>query len=199
MKTNDLGNKPFGTKIQLTKSGNFFEIYIPPMGFHPVLLFIAPFAIAWNSFITVWTLMAAQVPFPGNIFLMMFSLPFWVVGGCLAYACLFTLCGKTYLRIDSQEIYLIKTLFDRKVSRERPEPRQEITQLIFTREHFDRDSDGDRVSKPATMKIELGVKSIQLGGMQGGIEHESEMEWLAFEVSEWLDKPLKIIESPEID
>jgi hypothetical protein len=198
MKTVDFGNKPFGTKIQLTKSGDFFEIYIPPMGFHPVLLFIAPFAIAWNSFIIFWTFMAAQIPFPGNILFMMFSLPFWMVGGCLAYACLFTLCGKTYVRIDSHEVYLIKTLFGRKVSRDRPQPKHEITQLIFTREHFYRDSEGDRVNNPAALKIELGTKSMQIGGMGGGIENETEMEWLAFEVSEWLDKPLKIIEAPVI-
>jgi hypothetical protein len=108
------------------------------------------------------------------------------------------LYGKTYVRIDSHAVYLIKTLFDRKVSRDRPEPRHEITQLIFTREHFDRDSEGDRVNNPAALKIELGTKSMQIGGMGGGIENEAEMEWLAFEVSEWLDKPLNIIESPVI-
>jgi hypothetical protein len=66
MKTTDFGNKPFGTKIQLTKSGDFFEIYILPFGFHPVILVIAPFAGFWNGFIAIWTLMAAQIPFPAK-------------------------------------------------------------------------------------------------------------------------------------
>jgi hypothetical protein len=131
MKTTDLGNKPFGTRIQLTKSGDFFEIYIPPIGFHPIVLFIAPFAVFWNGFIAVWTLMAAQIPFPANIFAMAFSIPFWSAGGFLAYICLFTLFGKTYFRIDRHEVSLVKTLFGQKISREPAEPKREITRLIL--------------------------------------------------------------------
>jgi hypothetical protein len=192
MKTVDFGNKPFGTKIQLTKSGDFFEIYIPPIGFHPIILAFVPFTIFWNGFITIWTLMASQVPFPGNIFAMMFSLPFWSVGGFLGYACLFILFGKTYFRIDRHEVSLVKTLFGQKISRQPPEPKREITKLIFTRKHASPNNNEDT---HAALKIEIGTKSFQIGGTQGGIEHESEVEWLAFEVSEWLDKPLKIIGS----
>jgi hypothetical protein len=198
MRNIDFGKKPDRTKIQITKGGELFEVYIPPIGLHPILLFIAPFAVIWIWGIAQWTLLATLVPFPGNIVAMIFSLPFWAAGGSLVYICLFTLYGKTCLRIDRPEISLIKTIFGIKINREVPQPKHEITQLIFTREHFDRDSDGDRVNKPATLKIELGAKSMQIGGMQGGIENEAEMEWLAFEVSEWLDKPLKIIESPVI-
>jgi hypothetical protein len=190
MRTVDFGNKPFGTKIQITKSGDFFEVYIPPFGFHPVILGIAPFAVFWNGFIAIWTLMAAQVPFPGNIFAMMFSLPFWAAGGFLAYACLFILYGKTYFRIDRHEISLVKTLFGHKISRELPEPKCEVTKLIFMRKYPSRNNNEDT---PAALKIEIGAKSFQLGGVQGGIESEAEMEWLAYEVSEWLDKPLTII------
>jgi hypothetical protein len=193
MKTTDLGNKPFGTRIQLTKSGDFFEIYIPPIGFHPIVLFIAPFAVFWNGFIAVWTLMAAQIPFPANIFAMAFSIPFWSAGGFLAYICLFTLFGKTYFRIDRHEVSLVKTLFGQKISREPAEPKREITRLIFTRKHPSPNNNEDTL---AALKIEIGAKSFQIGGSQGGIQSEAEVEWLAFEVSEWLDKPLKIIGSP---
>jgi hypothetical protein len=196
MRTVDFGTKPFGTKIQLTKGGDFFEVYIPPFGFHPVILAITPFAIFWNGFITVWTFMAAKAPFPMNIFAIAFSSPFWAIGGFLAYACLFILFGKTYLQIDRHEISLIKTLFGQKVSRQPPAPKRELTQLIFTRKYFYRDSDGDRSEQPAALKFEIGTQSIVIGGVQGGIEHESEVEWLAYEVSEWLDKPLEIIETP---
>jgi hypothetical protein len=192
MKTTDFGNKPFGTRIQLTKSGNFFEIYIPPIGFHPVILFIAPFAVLWNWGIAQWVLLASLVPFPGNIVAMAFSIPFWMAGGSLVYICLFTLFGKTYFRIDRNEVSLVKTLFGQKISRERPEPKREITKLIFTRKHPSPNNNEDTL---AALKIEIGAKSFQIGGSQGGIESEAEVEWLAFEVSEWLDKPLKIIGS----
>lgn len=196
MKTIDFGKQPFGTKIRLTKSGDLFEVYIPPLGFHPGILVMAPFAIGWNAFIAAWTLGASQIPFPINIGFMLFSLPFWAAGGFLAYGCLFILYGKTYFRIDRHEVCLTKTIFGIKISRESPQPKREITKLIFTRKHFARDSDGDRVERPAAFKIEIGAKSIQLGGMQGGIEHEAEMEWLAYEIGEWLDQPLTIIEAP---
>jgi hypothetical protein len=193
MKTVDFGNKPFGTKIQLTKSGDFFEIYIPPFGLHPVIIFIAPFTIIWNWGIVEWTLLAAIVPFPGNIFAIVLSLPFWAASGFLIYICLFTLFGKTYFRIDRHEVSLTKTLFGQKISCEPPEPKREITKLLFTRKHPSRNNNEDT---PAALKIEIGARSFQIGGSQGGIEHESDVEWLAFEVSEWLDKPLKIIGSP---
>jgi hypothetical protein len=83
-------------------------------------------------------------------------------------------------------------LFGQKNSREPPEPQRKITKLIFTRKYSAGNSDRDR---PAALKIEIGAKSFQLGGVQGGIEHESEVEWLAFEISEWLDKPLTMMGS----
>ncbi len=198
MKKIDFGNKPSGTKIQVTKSAEFFEIYIPPFGLHPVLLFIAPFTIIWNWGITKWTLLATLLPSPVNILLMIFSLLFLAAGGFLVYICLFILFGKTHFRIDQYEVSLIKTLFGQKVSRKNPESKCEITKLVFTREHFYLDSDGDRVNQPADLKVEIGTKSFQLGGVQSGIKQEAEIEWLAFEVSEWLDQPLTIIESPVI-
>jgi hypothetical protein len=202
MKDVDFGKKPFGTKIQLTTGGDFFEAYIPPVGFHPVILVLALFTVMWIGGIAIWTFGVAQAPFPINIFFAVFSLPFWFIGGFLVYGCLFTLFGKTYLRIDRHEISLTKTIFGVQVSRQKPQPKREITKLIFTREHFYRDAEGGRVNRPAALKLEIGAKSIELGGrqgdIQGGIESEAEMEWLAFEVSEWLDKPLKIIEPSAI-
>jgi hypothetical protein len=191
MSNNDFGKKPDNTKIQLTKGGDCFEVYIPPLGFHPVILFIAPFAIFWYGVINFWTLMATQqVPFPGNIFVMMCSLLFWAAGCFQAYLCLFILFGKTYFRIDRHEVSLIKTIFGFKISREQSEPKREITKLIFTRKHPSRNNNEDT---PAALKIEIGVKSIELGGLGGGIKNESEVKWLALEVSEWLNKPLTII------
>jgi hypothetical protein len=189
MRNIDFGKKPDRPKIQITKGGELFEVYIPPIGLHPILLFIAPFTVIWIWGIAQWTFfMAALTPFPANIVAMLFSLPFWAAGGSLVYICLFTLCGKTYLRIDRHEISLIKTIFGIKINREVPQPKREITKLIFTRKHASRNNNEDT---PAALKIEIGVKSIVLGGSAGGIEHEADVEWLAHEVSEWLDKPLK--------
>jgi hypothetical protein len=196
----DFGNKPSGTKIQVTKNGDFFEIYIPPYGFRPGLFFIAPSVVTWSSCFVMLEFAALQIQtfFPLNVIFMLLSVTLLIICGYSAYISLFTMCGKTYLRIDQQEIHFIETLFDHKVSSERPEPRNKITQLILKRAYFEITSRGHRLDKPASVTIEIGVESLLLRGIPWNIQHEAEMEWLAFEISEWLDKPLKIIESPVI-
>jgi hypothetical protein len=198
MRSPNFGNKPYDTKIKLATNSDFLEVYIPPYGFRPVILIMCCFGIFWNGFIAVWTFGVAQAPFPINVPFILFSIPFWFIGGSIFYICLFCLFGKTYLRIDRHQISLVKTLFDRKVSRQRLAPRREIHKLVFTRKHFYRDADGDRVESAAELKFEIGTQSIVLGGTGGGIEHEAEVEWLAYEIGEWLDKPLTIIEFPHL-
>jgi hypothetical protein len=189
MRATDFGQKPNNTRIQLNKGGDLFEVHIPPIGFHPIILFMVPFAIIWNWGLVNWLLSFTLVPFPGIIFVMIFSLPFWAADGFLVCICLFILFGKIYFRIDRHEICLTKTIFGVKINRERPKPKREVTKLIFTRKHSSRNNNED-IS--AALKIEISTRSIVLGGSAGCIQHEAEVEWLAYEVSEWLDKPLKI-------
>jgi hypothetical protein len=195
MRNNDFGKKPSDTKIQLTKGGDFFEIYIPPFGFHPLILFVAPFAIVWNGFNAVWLFVSVQSPWPTNILAILFSLPFLMIGGFLVFVCLFWLFGKTYLRIDRHEISLLRTLFEQEIGRNNCIPKREITRVVFTREYTVHDSDGSS-QMPAELKLETKTKSIAIGGSQGNIKHEAEVEWLAFEVGEWLDKSLSVLEKP---
>jgi hypothetical protein len=187
MRTIDFGQKPDNTKIQLTKGGDCFDVYIPPIGFQPVMLFAIPFTIPWYGFINAWTSMAVQSAFPGNISLMVCLLPVGAIACLLAYLCLFILFCKTYFRIDRHEISLVKTMFGFKITRKQSEPKREITKLIFTHATL---KNNRAIS--AALKIEIGTKSIVLGGSGGGILHEAEIEWLAYEVSEWLHKTLKI-------
>jgi hypothetical protein len=187
MRNNDFGQKPDNTKIQLTKGGDCFEVYIPPIGFQPVMLFAIPFAIPWYGFINAWTSMAVQSALPGNIFLMMCLLPVGAIACLLAYLCLFILFHKTYFKIDRHEISLIKTIFGVKINGKQSESKREITKLIFTHASL-----RNNRAIAAALKIEIGTRSIELGGSGGGVQHEDEVAWLASEVSEWLDKPLKI-------
>jgi hypothetical protein len=197
MKNINFGKKPADTKIQLTKGGDFFEIYIPPLRFDPVLFLMAPFTIFWN--VPIWlTFVTIIIASPEKIQHVLLMSPFLAIGALLFYFCLFTLFCKTYLRIDRHEVSLVKTLFGQNISRKRPEPKREITKLIFVREYSYRDSDGYDATQCATFKIEIGKKLLELSGCKNGIKHEAELEWLAFEVSEWLDRSLTIIEAPLI-
>jgi hypothetical protein len=188
-----IAEKPSYSKIKLTKKSSSLSVYIPPVGFHPSLLLIMGFAAFWNSFLVVWTSMAARAPFPGNLAAMAFSIPFWGVGLFLVYALLFCFYGQTYLHIDNQVVDLVKMLFGRRVSRQKPILRRDIQRLTFIPKHFYRDSDGDQVEKPAELLIGEGSQRVRLGGIRGGIEHEAEVHWLASEISEWLDISLETI------
>lgn len=81
--------KPAGSKIQLTKNEESLKIIIPALGFHPIIIVLIPFAIAWNSFVLFWTHGALSGPFPINIFFALFSLPFWAAGGGMIYGILY--------------------------------------------------------------------------------------------------------------
>ncbi len=201
MKTVDFGNKPFGTKIQLTKGGDFFEIYIPPYEYYLSIFFMAPFTLLWDGLIIL--IMLEQIETPNNNVSLLSLLPFLAIGILLIYACLFILFRKTHFRIDRHEISLTKTLFGRQVHRKITLPKREIANLTFFPSYADRDSAGDFVTRSAALKCETETKYISICApwgsrlfdtARGVVKTEAEVKWLAHEISEWLDKPLTIFE-----
>jgi hypothetical protein len=192
MRTTDFGNKPFDTKIQITKGGDFFDIYIPPIGHNPVILFTSIYVATFCGF-AMWAWNTEAI-MSKNIFIILF-LPHFLGIGFFAYRCLLFLFSKTYLRIDRHEISLTKTLFGQKISRQSPAPKREITKIVFTHEYTVHSSAGQR-QIPAELKFQVGTRSISIGGNKGDVKHEVEIEWLASEVSDWLDKPLTVVEYP---
>ncbi len=197
MRDPNFGNKPVDPIVQITKSEDFFEAYIPPFGFHLESFCSIAETICVTvmlGFISLISLMLAlyEISLLWRIISALIFLLLGVFGAYLIYCQIFILFGKTYLRIDRSEISLKKTLFDRKVSHEGLVPQQEITKIIFTCGHWKPTAQG-ATFKPAELKFEIGQRSIVLGGDVGFIQHQAEFEWLADEVSEWLDKPLTII------
>ncbi|MEH1823423.1 MAG: serine/threonine-protein kinase [Nostoc sp.] len=182
--------KPDGSKIQLTKNGDSLEIIVPPSGFDPSIVFTGLFAIVWNSFILIWTINALSAPFPVNIPFAMFSLPFWSAGLMMVYKFLFNLFGRICLRLNPKEIALSWELFAWKFYRPRASSRQNINKLVYIPKHFTKDSEGTRIAVPAQLDIWVGVKKYQLGGNSGAIKSEAELEWIAQELSDWLDLPI---------
>jgi len=64
--------KPAGSNVQLTRTGGTLSIYIPPSKFSAEALATGGFAIAWNSFIGVWTFGAVS---GGALAAALFSIP----------------------------------------------------------------------------------------------------------------------------
>jgi serine/threonine protein kinase len=181
-----LNDRPSGSKIEIRKDFDYLEICIPPYGFSGATIATGTFAIAWNSFIFFWTLGASFAPFPMNVPFLLFSLPFWAAGAFMAYITLFPLFGKIRLTINQETISLVWELFGFKYQQTKPSPREFINKIVYIPHHFDKDSDGDRVEIPPQLLIYAGINKYQLGGTGGGITNETEVQWLAQELSQWL-------------
>jgi hypothetical protein len=200
MRNIDFGKKPDGTKIQLTKGGDFFEIYIPPYEYYLSIFFIAPFTFFWDGTL-ILVLSEKNRLFEGTESILIAS--FIIIGLFLIYACLFILFRKTFFRIDRHEISLTKTLFGRQVHSKITLSKREIASITFFPSYSGRDSEGDFVTRTAALMCETETKSISICGRWGGrlfdryrgvVKTDAEVEWLAYEISECLDKPLIFFE-----
>jgi hypothetical protein len=200
MRDIDFGKKPERTKIQLTKGDEFFEIHIPPYEYYISILFIAPFTFFWDGML-ILILSEKNRLFEGTESILIVS--FIIIGLLLIYVCLFILFRKTFIRIDRHKISLTKTLFGRKVYRKVAISKREIVNITFFPSYSGRDSDGDFVTRSAALMCETETKSISICAPGGGrlfdatrgvVKTEAEVKWLAYEISEWLDKPLAIFE-----
>lgn len=72
--------KPQGTRVILERSTNRLDFCIPAKGLGMDTAFTGAFAIAWNSFVAIWTVGALS---SGGILFALFSLPFWLAGAQL--------------------------------------------------------------------------------------------------------------------
>ncbi|MBD2596132.1 serine/threonine protein kinase [Nostoc sp. MBR 210] len=185
-------SKPVGSKIQLTKNEDCLEIRIPPSGFKASMLFTGTFAIAWNSFILFWTINVLAIPFPANIPFALFSLPFWVAGFFMISNLMFGLSGSIRLYVDSQQITYNRNLWGWAFHKPQLSLRQNISKLVYIPQHLSKykDDNGYRITVPAQLDIWVGTQRYSLGGHTGIVLSAAEIEWLAYELSDWLKIPL---------
>ncbi|MGA9377154.1 MAG: serine/threonine-protein kinase [Phormidium sp.] len=184
--------KPSGSKVILNKKNNALEITIFESGLKPDILFLILFAIAWNSGIFMWTTTVFfTAPFGMNLFFLLFSLPFWGAGIGMISEILFSLFGKSVLLINQKEISLVYKLLGLKLNFRpgmftlvkanynlRPMLRTEINkiQLLHLTEGY-----------PRAIAIWAGMREYIFGH---GLT-EPEVEWLAAELSDWLNLPIQ--------
>jgi serine/threonine protein kinase len=183
--------KPVGSKIQLSQNWDHLEILIPSGGWKFSMLFTGLFAISWNSFVLFWTIGVLSAPFPINLPFALFSLPFWAAGGSIFYSLFLSLFRRTHLRFDEQQITLTYELFGFKWHGFPPAPRENITKIAYIRQYVVKDSEGAKTLIPAKLEIWVGVRKYPLSVNDGAIQSEAELEWLAHELSDWLNIPIE--------
>lgn len=184
--------KPFGSKIRLTQDANVLEILVPPIrssiGGLFGLAFVGTFAIAWNAFLVTWCGIALLAPFPINAVFLLFSLPFWTVGITMVVGIVFGLFGRVRLRLTLEHISQHYELFGFRRAVTPSSQRHKITKLELTQTSFTKDSDGDTVENKPELLIWAGTR--RYGFFGGGTLSPPELDWLAKEISNWLDLPI---------
>ena len=168
--------QPAGSRIQLHKSEQTFQVVIPARQIG--VLVLLPFAIAWNSFITFFTITSVVLaPFPANLVFGLFTLPFWTVGLGMVGGILYGLFGKAHLRIDTEYIRLAHEVFGLRFGNVPPSRRWDIDRLELI------------PCQSPQLNIWAGNRKYELGA---GIPlQEPELEWLASELSRWLKIPVE--------
>ncbi|GAB1541920.1 serine/threonine-protein kinase [Scytonema sp. NUACC21] len=182
--------QPANSKIKLQKDENCLEILVPPTGFQPSMTFMGLFAIAWNSFIFFWTVNAFSAPFPANIPFVLFSLPFWGAGFQMMSSILFPLLRRSRLTVDRFSVRFLWEILGFQYNRVPPTATRDITKLVYTPKTFINDLQGNTIEIPPKLTIWAGVNEYQLGGRKGLTYSEPEIQWLAYELSDWLGLPL---------
>ena len=190
--------QPEDSKIRYIKQQEWLEITIPPAGFSLRVGFLCVFDLIWFSLLTNWTMAVWGEPW-----LMLFPFFHWAFGIWLFLAILFTLFGKIHFNLTPAKISLIYELFGLKYSSPRPGPRQDICKLEVVEEQTVRPGGSRmervRVNIPSQLVIWAGKRKYALGQnaltqwlriSRRRVLHASELDWLAQELSDWLELPI---------
>jgi serine/threonine protein kinase len=180
--------KPVGSKVKVTHTRQMFEILIPPRGFHPGLTFEIVFAIVWNTFLVGWYGSAFANWNSGGWSPALFGLFHLYLGIGLTGRIIFTLLGKVRLRITQSEIFLGSEIIGLRCLPSLTAPRKNIAKIELCRLSYEIDFEGGKVEVSTQINIWAGTKKFTLGG--GDSLTPPELDWLAQELSSWLNFPI---------
>jgi len=181
---NSMAVHPPSTEIKLTKTSEFIEIVIPPQGLSFNLMARLSAAVPLNYIYLMllyssefWQFAISHIHYLFVIILYILVTFLSPVVGILMFA----LFRKLRLRIDRQHISFSSHLLEWKWNNYQPSPRQDISYLEI-------EETGDKVFnviiRPGNLKYQLGANH--------GLS-ESEIKWLATELSQWLGVKIKRI------
>jgi serine/threonine protein kinase len=181
--------KPTDSKIQLTKNKNSLEIIIPSVGFR-----ISTFNLAFSSiFLICITQLFTSIVLNGltHPFFWIIGLIFWSTTLSSLYMLLFSLFGKWRLHINQDKIELIRELWGTKIKFPRPASKENICLLQQIRKYTHKNSGLSSLQIKAQIIIWAGKEKKFIIGNDNDLISEPELDWLAHELSDWLDMPIR--------
>ncbi|MEG4996694.1 serine/threonine protein kinase [Microcoleus sp. B4-D4] len=170
---NSIAAQRQSSAIKLTKTSEFIEIKIPSQGIDISLIVVLLGVISVMLFLIAVSDKDRELLIAG-IFL--------AAAGVLKL--LDSLFLEVRLRIDRQQISYSSDILGLRWNNSPPAPRQDIGQLEIEQIEYTRRGTKQKLSTVSQMIIQAGNQKYQLGVKQG--LNESEIEWLATELSQWL-------------
>ncbi|MBD2096644.1 serine/threonine protein kinase [Trichocoleus sp. FACHB-591] len=180
--------KPAGSKVEVINTDQILEILIPPRWFHWGLLPMIGFAIPWNSFLVLWYSTSLATWSSGGWFSALFCIGHLGIGLWLTWNILFSLLGQVRLRINQSEILLVCEFLGLRCTPPLTYARQKIMKIEVAHLFYNTDLEGDSATVFPQITIWAGTRKFQLGD-RGSLTNP-EIDWLAQELSNWLDIPI---------
>lgn len=181
-------SKPVDSRVVLRKNIDSLEIYIPSEGFRLNLISTILFATFWNGFMLNWYSIAIRDWSSFSLFMALFAIGHLGVGIWLILKILFALLGNTSLSISKEKISLRYQLLGLNYHHPRPAARTTIMKLERTKTSYNRDSKGNTIVLYPGINIWAGTKKFSIGRKVP--LSRIELEWLSYELSEWLGLPI---------
>ena len=163
-------SKPTGSKVSLKKDNDYLEILLHPEGFKFNLVFL--YCVDLFVAVVLFSAFSASIPWMSQFFFLVLILPLWRT--------LFALFRRVRLRLDQRQISLIYEIFGIKFKYPSSASKQDINKLEVKYV--------DQVRQKII--IWVGTQKYELGG--NGIISEPELDWLAYELSDWLGLPINV-------
>jgi len=187
---------PQASKIKLTKTSEFIEIVIPSqkVGFSSITMFALAVTATFpllHYIYTKWIEIRASQINPSSYVIqgiLLNAIPrtyFPAIMGFLTFAQF----RELRLRIERQQIFYTSHLLGLTWNYSKPAPRQEICQLEIEQLEYRKDFSAKKLRRVNKMIVQAGNQEYQLGVKEG--LSESEIEWLATELSQWLGLKIK--------
>jgi serine/threonine protein kinase len=173
--------KPLGSKIKIAKITGIFNTLVPQAGLIQSLpLFFA--SIISGHFVSLICLRLFSI---GDwlIFMIFFLALILSVSGFV-----FTLFGATRLLITPSQISLSSELLGRRIWCHKIADRQSIIKLELRSSYHEPSGRGENRFVPPRINVWAGIKNFELVG--GPHLTLPELDWIAHELSHWLDLPV---------
>lgn len=174
--------QPVGSKVKITQTDETFEFFIPPRGFHPELIFLIGWAIAWDSFLIVWYGISLAT---GNLFMGIFAILHLIVGIGVTGGILFTLFGSTHIRMNASQISQSFRILGIPCLPTKKNHRSHISKLEYIGISYQKNSEGEQITIQPQINLWAGVQKFEIA--KGDRFSPPEMDWIAAELSQWLD------------